>query len=400
MERETLPLESIRILSLGHVLAVPYGTMILADLGAEVIKLEPPGVGDDSRQFGPLIGQSGYFISINRNKKSITLDLKRRRGKEIFVELVKKSDVVVENFRPGTMAKLGFDFENLRNIKPDIIYASISGFGHEVAPGYENRPGYDIIAQAAGGIMSITGQPGGPPTRVGSSIGDISSGLTMAVGILAALHKREKTGKGSRIDIAMVDVIASVLENAIIKYTITGEVPKRLGSQHPTITPFDIFKAADGWVIIAIGNNSLWKRFCQAAGLEHLANEPKFETNDKRASNYKELKQILTKWTSNKKVSFIVTLLTNAGIPASPINTVADVVKDANINHRGMITEVEQPEIGKVRIANTPLRFSLAPKEAKPKPAPLLGQHTAEILSQLLGYTEEEIQHLRKQGVI
>jgi len=258
MEREALPLENIRILSLGHVLAVPYGTMILADLGAEVIKIEPPGVGDDSRQFGPLIGQSGYFISINRNKKSITLDLKRRRGKEIFRELVKKSDVVVENFRPGTMAKLGFDFENLRNIKPDIIYASISGFGHEVAPGYENRPGYDIIAQAAGGIMSITGQPGGPPTRVGSSIGDISSGLTMAVGILAALHKREKTGKGSRIDIAMVDVIASVLENAIIKYTITGEVPKRLGSQHPTITPFDIFKAADGWVIIAIGNNSLW----------------------------------------------------------------------------------------------------------------------------------------------
>jgi Predicted acyl-CoA transferases/carnitine dehydratase len=404
MERYTgegLPLEGIRILSLGHVLAAPYGTMVLADLGAEVIKVEPPHAGDDSRQFGPFIGnQSGYFISINRNKKSMTLDLGKKEGKRIFAELVKKSDVVVENFRPGTMTKLGFDFENLRKIKPDIIYASISGFGHEVAPGYENRSGYDIIGQATGGIMSITGQPAGPPTRVGSSIGDILSGLNMAIGILSALRKREKMGEGSKIDIAMMDVVASVLENAIVRYTTTGKVPKRMGSQHPSIAPFDVFKAKGGWVIIAIGNDSLWRRFCKVAGFEDLANDPRFETNDSRANNYGELKQILARWTGNKKVPFLVDLLSEAGIPASPINTIADVVEDPNINHRGMIVEVEQPKIGKVRIANNPLRFSLAPRDAKVKPAPLPGQHTTEILTQLLGYSKEEIQNLNKEGVI
>jgi len=397
---KSLPLEGITILSVEHVLAAPYGTMVLADLGAEVIKLEPPLAGDDSRQFGPFVGdQSGYFISINRNKKSLTLDLKKEKGREIFARLVKKSDIVVENFRPGTMTKLGFDYESLKKIKPDIIYASISGFGHEAAPEYKNMSGYDIIAQATGGIMSITGQPDGPPTRVGSSVGDIFSGLNMAIGILAALRKREKTGEGSRIDIAMMDVIASVLENAIVRYTITGKVPERIGSQHPSIAPFDVFKAKDGWLTMAIGNDSLWKRFCKIAGFENLADDPRFETNDKRSNNYGELKQILTKWTGDRKVSFLIDLLTKAGIPTSPINTVADVIKDPNINYRGMVIDVEQPKIGKVRIANTPLRFSLAPRDAKTEPAPLPGQHTTALL-QLLGYTTEEIEELRKEEVI
>jgi Predicted acyl-CoA transferases/carnitine dehydratase len=259
--------------------------------------------------------QSGYFISINRNKKSITLDLKKERGKKIFGELVGKSDVVVENFRPETMEKLGFGYENLKKIKPDIIYASICGFGHDASPGYENRAGYDIIAQATGGIMDITGQPEGPPTRVGSSIGDIFAGLYMAIGILAALRKREKTGKGSRIDLAMMDAIASVLENAIVRYTITGEVPERMGSRHPSIAPFDAFEAKDGWAIIAVGNDSLWKRFCESTGFEKLLEDSRFETNDKRSNNYNALKPILTQWTRNKKVSEIVDLLTKQAFP-------------------------------------------------------------------------------------
>jgi Predicted acyl-CoA transferases/carnitine dehydratase len=401
VEKEDLPLEDVRILSLAHVLAAPYGTMVLADLGAEVIKIERPAIGDDSRTFGPLVDdQSGYFISINRNKKSITLDLKKERGKKIFGELVRKSDVVVENFRPETMEKLGFGYENLKKIKPDIIYASICGFGHDASPGYENRAGYDIIAQATGGIMDITGQPEGPPTRVGSSIGDIFTGLYMAIGILTALRKRERTGKGSRIDLAMMDSIASALENAIVRYTITGEVPERMGSRHPSIAPFDAFEAKDGWVIIAVGNDSLWNRFCEATGFEKLLRDSRFETNDNRSNNYNALKPILTQWTRNKKVSEIVDLLTKAGVPSSPVNTTAEVVEHPNICHRGMIVEVEQPKIGKVRISNTPLRFSLAPKDSKIKPAPLLGQHTTEVLTELLGYSKEDIKDLKKEGIV
>ena len=401
MKKRDLPLGGIRILSLGHVLAVPYGTMLLADLGAEVIKIERPNGGDDSRHFGPFIGsESGYFVSVNRGKKSITLDFGKDRGKEILEGLVKKSDVVVENFRPETMERLGFGYGSLRGIKPDIIYASISAFGHEAVPEYQNRAGYDIIAQAAGGIMSITGETDGPPTRVGASIGDIVSGFTLAVGILSALRKRDNTGEGSRLDIAMTDAVASVLENAIARHTITGQIPQRLGSQHPSIAPFDAFKAKDGWVIIAAGNDSLWKRFCQVAGLEKLLDDPRFETNSQRSSNYGELRPILAEWAKGKKASDIVNLLTQAGIPTSPVSTIADVVNHPNINHRHMIAEIEQPRMGKLRVSNTPLRFSLAPKGAKLMPAPLLGQHTVEVLTELLGYTAEEIEDLRNGGVI
>lgn len=393
-------LEGLRILSLGHVLAAPFGTMVLADLGAEVIKIERPSIGDDAREYGPFIdGQSGYFISINRNKKSITLDLKK--GKKIFEELVKKSDVVVENFRPGTMEKLGLDYEHLKKIKPNIIYASISGFGHDAAKGFEKAPGYDIIAQASGGLMIITGQPEGPPTRVGASVADIFSGLYMDIGILSALRKRELTGKGSKIDIAMMDVVASVLENAIVRYTITGEIPRRIGTKHPSITPFDAFKAKDGWVIIACGNDALWGRFCKATKMEGLITNPRFETNRKRTENYKALKPIITEWTKNKKVSEIREILTTkGGVPTSPVNEVDEVIDHPNIKHRNMIVEVEQPKIGKIRITNTPLRFSLMPKDVETKSAPLIGEHTKEVLKELLGYNKREIMDLKEKGII
>ncbi len=401
MKNNSLALDGIRILSLEHVLAVPYGTMVLADLGAEVIKVERPGTGDDSRQYGPFLnGESGYFISINRNKKSITLDYSTEEGREILRALVKKSDVVVENFRPGALKKLKLGYDDFKLVRPDIIYASISAFGHDTTPEYRNMAGYDIIAQAMGGIMDITGQPDGPPTRVGTSIADISSGLTLAIGILSALHKRDKTGAGSAIDISMMDVVASILENAIVRYTATGAVPGRIGNQHPSITPFDSFHAQDGWVIIAVGNDSLWKRFCQATDMAELVNDSRFETNEKRTLHYSQLQVIIARWVGRNTVSFILDLLKRAGVPASSVNTVSELVANSNMDYRNMVVEVKQPYAGNVKIANTPLWFSLTPEGVKHRPAPILGQHTNEVLGNLLGYSINRIERLRNSGVI
>ncbi len=400
--KDTLPLDGIRIVALEHVLTAPYCSMILADLGAEVIKIERPDIGDDSRNFGPFVdNQSGYFISINRNKKSIAVNLKTPEGLEIVKELIKKSDVVLENFRPGTLKKLGLDYESLRQIKPNIIYVSISGFGHDTVSGYEGLPGYDIIAQAYGGLMDITGQPDGPPTRVGSSVADIFAGLYAAVGILAAIHKREKTGEGCRIDIAMVDSIVSVLENAVVRYTLTGKIPRRIGSRHPSIAPFDVFEAKDGWLVIGVGNDSLWARFCKAIGKEELINNPKFKTNQDRVENYDELKNILTEWTKNLSVTRIVKILRRAGVPCAPVNTVKDIVEDPNINYRGMILKIEQPKIGEVKIAGDPLLFSfLKKRKYTPSPAPLLGEHTKEVLMDILKYNKEKIDELVEKKII
>lgn len=392
------PLKGIRILDLGHVLAMPTCTMQLADLGAEVIKIERPGVGDDSREFGPFVnGESAYFISINRNKKSITLDLKKEKGKEIFKEMVKCSDVVTENYRPHTMQKLGLGYEVLKEINPGIIYASICGFGHKSL--YKERPGYDIIAQATGGIMAITGQRDGPPSRVGSSIGDIFSGSFAAIGILAALRVRDKTGLGQEIDISMMDAVVSVLENAIVRYTVTGEIPQRIGSSHPSIAPFDVFETKDGWVVIAIGNDALWQRFCKTIKKEDLLDDPRFTTNPERSENYKELRPIITEWSQEKNVEEVVSILINAGVPVGEVNTVDKIVDDPNIKLRDMIVEVKHPKAGKVKITNTPIKLSLTPGRVETA-SPLLGQHTEEILKGLLGFSQEEIDCLRREGVI
>ena len=392
------PLNGVRVLDLGHVLAMPTCTMQLADFGAEVIKIERPSIGDDSREFGPFInGESAYFISINRNKKSITLDLKKEKGKRIFKELVKISDVVAENYRPNTMQKLGLGYENLKEINPGIIYASICGFGHKSL--YQERPGYDIIAQATGGIMGITGSPDGPPTRVGSSIADIISGTYTTIGILAALRVRDKTGQGQEIDISMMDAVVSVLENAIVRYIATGEIPQRVGSCHPSIAPFDVFEAKDGWVVIAIGNDSLWEKFCKVIDKVELLNDSRFVTNSKRSENYKELKPIVIKWSERKNVDEIVNILIKAGIPVGEVNTIDKIIDDPNIRLRNAIVEVEHPVAGKIKMANTPIRLSLTPGEVE-KASPLLGQHTEEILKELLNLTKGEIDSLRREDVI
>ena len=397
-------LEGIRVVDLTHVLAGPFCTMILADLGAEVIKVEPP-VGDDSRQFGPFIEevnggtQSGYFISINRNKKSICVDLKTPQGKEILKKLISMSDVVVENYRPDTMRKLGFSFEELKKIKSDIVYCSICGFGQDALPEYATRPSYDMVAQAYSGLMSITGPEGGPPCRVGTSVGDIVAGHQAAIGILAALQYRDRSGVGQHVDISMVDGLVYILENAICRYTILNEIPRPLGTAHPTITPFQAFEAEDEWVVVPIGNDSLWAAFCKAIEKTELIDDPRFKTNPLRCRNKSELIPIIQEVIKQKKAAEWFEIFEAHKLPYSPVNSIDKVVNDPNINYRNMIAEIEQPRVGKMRIVGTPFRLSETPGEVR-EHAPLLGEHTEEVLMGLLGLSKDEVASLNRSGIV
>lgn len=396
-------LQGIRVIDLSHVLAAPTCSMFLADLGAEVIHVEPPH-GDDAREFGPFIGEpnknrSGYFISLNRNKKSLVLNLKHEKGKKILGELIAVSDVVLENFRPTTMKKLGFGWKELQKINPKIIYASICGFGHDTLTGYDTRPAYDMVAQGYSGIMSVTGPDGGPPCRVGTSVGDIVAGHQAVIGILAALLYREKTGKGQYYDGAMVDGLFAVLENAVARYTITGEIPQPLGSAHPSIAPFQGFKTKDAWIITPMGNDSLWAKFCTVIEREDLIHNPKFETNPLRTKNRKELASILETETVKKTTRQWCDLLENSGLPCSPVNNIKDICEDPHIQYRKMLVEIDQPWVGKMKIAGSPIRLSETPGEVY-APAPLLGEHSETILKQILGYTQADIDTLKMEGVI
>jgi CoA:oxalate CoA-transferase len=397
-------LDGIRVVDLSHVLAAPTCTMFLADLGAEVIHVEPLH-GDDAREFGPFAGSggknnSGYFISLNRNKKSLAIDLKLAKGKKILTDLIKVSDVVVENFRPNTMRKLGFGWEALQAINPRVIYASISGFGQDTLPGYDTRPSYDMVAQGYSGLMSITGPEGGPPCRVGSSVGDIFAGHQAAIGVLAALLHREKTGRGQHFDGAMIDGLFTVLENAVVRYTINGEIPKPLGSAHPTIVPFQSFPTKDdSHVIIALGNDNLWKSFCKLIGREDLAEHVKFATNPLRTQHRKELEQVLIPEFRRRSRAEWLELLGKANLPHSPANNVKEICEDPHIAYRKMLVEVDQPGVGKMRIVGSPIRLSETPGEVY-APAPLLGQHSEEVLRKVLGYSVEDIRTLKDENVI
>jgi CoA:oxalate CoA-transferase len=397
-------LENIRVVDLSHVLAGPTCTMFLADLGAEVIHIEPLH-GDDAREFGPFAGEegknnSGYFISLNRNKKSLALDLKQEKGKKILTDLIRISDVVVENFRPTTMRKLGFGWEALQRINPRIIYASISGFGQDSLPGYDARPSYDMVAQAYSGLMSITGPEEGPPCRVGSSVGDIFSGHQATIAILAALLHREKTGRGQHFDGAMIDGLFTVLENAAVRYTISGEIPGPLGSAHPSIVPFQSFPTQDdSHIIIALGNDTLWKNFCKLIGREDLSDHPQFATNPLRTKHRKELEQILIPEFRKKTRREWLELLGRADLPHSPANNIKEICEDPHIRHRNMLVEIDQPRVGKMRIVGSPIRLSETPGEVY-APAPLLGQQSDEVLQKILGYSKEEIGRLKAENVI
>jgi CoA:oxalate CoA-transferase len=396
-------LEGIRVIDLSHVLAAPTCSMFLADLGAEVIHIEPPH-GDDAREFGPFIGEpdknrSGYFISLNRNKKSMVLNLKHEKGKKILHDLIAVSDVLLENFRPTTMKKLGFGWEELQKINPRIIYASICGFGHDTLPGYDTRPAYDMVAQGYSGIMSVTGPEGGPPCRVGTSVGDIIAGHQAVIGILSALVYREKTGKGQFYDGAMVDGLFSILENAVARYTITGEIPQPIGSAHPSIAPFQGFKTKDSWLITPMGNDNLWAKFCKVIEREDLIHEPKFETNPRRTRNRKELASIIETETVKRTTGQWCKLLEGAGLPCSPINDIKDICEDPHIRYRKMLIEIDQPRVGKMKIAGSPIRLSETPGSVY-APAPLLGEHSEAVLKEILGYAPADIDTLKVEGVI
>lgn len=392
------PLSGLKILDLTRVLAGPYCTMLLGDLGADVMKIEIPIKGDDSRQFGPYINdESAYFMSLNRNKRSITLNLKHETGKDILKKLVKKVDVIVENFRPGTMEKLGLGYETLRTIHPKIIYAAASGFGH-TGP-YSKRPAYDGVVQAMGGIMSITGQKGGSPTRVGPSIGDIAAGMYTAIGILSALVSRNETGKGQKVDVAMLDCQVSMLENAIARYVVTKEPPKPAGNRHTSIVPFEPFESADGEIVIAAGNDTIWKRLCSAADLNNIVDDERFADNPKRNINYEALRPIIAEKIKLKTSAQWQEIFNANGVPNGPINSVDKVMEDEQVLAREMIVEVEHPVAGPFKMPGVPVKLSETPGRVR-TPAPLLGQHSREILKEVLEMDDVEIEKLIETRVI
>lgn len=394
----TLPLAGLIVLDLTRVLVGPYATMILADLGADVIKIEMPGTGDDARAYPPHVnGESAYFMSLNRNKRGMTLNLKSEAGKEVFRDMVRKADILVENFRPGTMEKLGLAYETLREINPRLIYAAASGFG-QTGP-YSRRAAYDAIVQAMGGIMSVTGAAGGEPTRVGTSTGDITAGLFTAIGILTAVIHRTHSGQGQLVDVAMLDSQVAILENAIARYTVTGEVPGRIGNRHPSIIPFEPFDTADGTIMIAAGNDVLWRKLCAALGHPELAADPRFETNPLRTENYELLRPILAEIVRRKETAVWLEILDAAGVPNGPINNVAQVMADPQVQAREMIVAVEHPVAGHTELPGIPIKLSDTPGSVR-TPAPLLGENTNEILTSLLGYETNKIKNLEENGVL
>lgn len=392
-------LEGIRIADLSHVLAAPTASMILADLGAEVIHIEPPS-GDDARQFGPFIeGQSAYFMSINRNKKSVSVDLKKPEGKSILRDIIRVSDVVLENFKPGTMKGLGFSYEDCRDINASIIYASISGFGHDAPPGVVDKPAYDVIAQAYSGLMSICGPEGGPPVRVGTSIGDIISGHQCAISILSAIRHRDRTGEGQRIDQSMVDGLLYILENALVRYTVSGDIPGPLGTMHPSITPFQAFPTKDSWIVVAVGNDSIWGRFCTALEMPELTNDGQFKTNVLRTRNRDPLICILEKALKKRSTATWLEIFQCNNVPCSPIHSIEQITRDPVVAHRQMLATVQQPGVGQVTIAGSPFRMSSTPGQVYSH-APLLGEHSIEVLREVLKYSDDAIRALREKNVV
>lgn len=392
------PLDGIKVLDLTRVLAGPYATMLLGDLGADVIKIEQPGTGDESRNFGPFKnGFSLYFMSVNRGKRSLTLNLKSERGQNIFNQLLTHTDVLVENFRPRTMEKLGLDYDTLKASHPSLIYAACSGFG-QTGP-YAEQGAYDMIIQGMGGIISITGEPDGPPVRVGTSISDITAALFTTIGILSALHHRNQTGKGQFVDVAMLDSLVAVLENAVVRYFATGEAPKPLGARHPAITPFEAFASADGHVIIALGNDTLWAKFCEHVNRSDLISNNRFQTNADRTENHAELFPILSGIMAQRTTDDWIDALGKIGVPCGPINAMDRVVNHPQVQAREMITRVAHHITGEVEVPGVPIKLSETPG-AVDAPAPSLGEHTTEILTDILRMSSEEVAKLKKDGVI
>lgn len=392
------PLTGIKVLSFARALAGPYCTMLLSDLGAEVIKIEEPGIGDLGRRNGPFIdGISSYFLSVNRGQKSITMNLRNEQAKRVIFEMVKQVDILVENFRPGVMERLGFGYEVIYKHNAKIIYASISGFGQK-GP-YAQKPAFDMIAQGMGGTVSITGEAGRAPVRVGFSIGDIGAALYAAVAILAALNERERSGKGQWIDVAMVDSQVALCENACARYFATGEIPHPFGSRHPLITPFQVLPTQDGYIVLITATEEEWQKFCKVARREDLLSDSRFKSNKDRIANYSFFEPLLNELMKTKTTAEWMALLDPAGVMCGPVNNIAQVVNDPHIREREMVVEVNHPRLGKLKVVGTPMKFSRTPCKIE-KACPDVGEHTGEILSSILKMSPEEIERLREEKVI
>ncbi len=381
------PLSGITVLDLTRVLAGPYCTMVLADLGARVIKVEPPKKGDDARAIGPFlkgrngVEKSAYFLSLNRGKESIALDLKAKAGRRIFEALLAKADILVENYRPGVMEKLGYGWEVLHKNHPKLIYAAASGFGH-TGP-YRGRAAYDMVVQAMGGIMSVTGQPGGPPVRVGTSIGDITAGLFTAIGIGSALYGRERTGRGRKIDVGMLDCQIAILENAIARYQASGISPGPLGARHPSIAPFAAFRTKDDPVVIAAGNDGLFQKLAESLDIPGMATDERFRSNDLRCRNSDALTLEMEQALAGKSAEDWLAILAKAGIPSGPINNVEQALNDPQILARNMVVRAEDAEVGALKMAGNPIKLSDMEDPATRTPAPDLDQDRRAILKEL-----------------
>lgn len=392
-------LSGVRIVDLTQMLAGPYGSMLLADLGAEVIKIEDPQGGDPTRRIGPpfVQGESGYFMSVNRNKRSVALDLRGEEGRRVLYDLVKVSDVVFNNFRPGTMERLGCSHETLREINPRIIYCSLTGFG-ETGP-YRDRPAFDLAIQAVSGAMSITGEPGRPPVRMGVPMGDLGGSLFCAFAISAALYARDKTGQGQYLDVGLMDCMVSLLTYVGQYHLIDGRVPGPIGSAHQSVVPYQAFATEDIYIVVAVFVEKFWHAFCEVLGIDELAEDPRFVDNDQRRDHREELTPILERIFLTRSGNEWVKLLSEAGVPCSPINTLDRVFSETQVAARDMLAETDHPRAGRIRSIGNPVKTSPSMEQSS-APAPLLGQHTGEVLRDILKYAPQHVLRLREEGVI
>ncbi len=392
-------LQGVTVLDLTRVLAGPFSTMMLADMGANVIKVEVPKSGDDSRSFPPFKnGESAYFMNMNCNKKGITLNLKGK-GKDIFLKLVKKADILVENYRPGTMEKLGLGWETLHEVNPRLIYGCVSGFGH-TGP-YSRRAGYDIVGQAMSGLMSVTGWPGGEATRTGGPMSDTMAGLSLTIGILGALHYRDQTGIGQKVDIALVDSLVASLQIINQIYLVEGRLPERIGNRYESTYPYDTFPTKDGEsIVIGCANDKFWGILCKLMQREDLIEHPEMQCNRDRVKNHALVKPFVVEWTMSMNSKELVDLLLENGVPAAPIYSIAQVAADPHITgDRQMFVEAEYPNAGKIKVTNSHIKMS-ATKTGIRTPSPTLGQHNKEIYGELLGYSDEDLRNLAEEGII
>lgn len=393
-------LSGVRVIDLTRIMAGPYCTMMLGDLGADVIKIEIPGRGDDTRHWGPPFTESGeaaYFLCVNRNKRSITLDLKSELGLQILKDLIRQADVLVENFTAGTLARWGLDYSNLQALQPSLIYCTVTGYGY-TGP-YRERPGYDLISQAIGGFMSINGPADGEPHRAGVAIADITAGMFAASAILAALFSRERNGRGQRIDMSLLDSQVAMLTYAASNYLVSGDIPRRHGNSHPNIVPYQSFDARDTQFVFAVGNDLQWQQFCEAVHRPEWISDERFATNAGRVQNRAEVVAALNDLFLTRDASEWMELCDKVGLPSGPINTIDRVFDHPQVQAREMSVELDHPEHGIVSLVNSPMKIPTAPATVR-YPPPSLGQHTEEILGEVLGYDRETVFDLHSQGVI